>query len=286
MKFVAISLVAWFVTGPLVMVPALAGPDEKAVQRALEHQRKAAEAEMKRQAEAEKKMVEQQNRMMQEQMRAQKKYAEMEQKALQNQQKAAQQPHQAGTSALHHHTNPAPARPSHITTTQTSTPVYHAVRPYYGHSSGHAYHRTYHTYRTTANHSQIDPQTRAFLRLKTSLEHVRMGSPVTVNETTAIKKALMGVVNVPRVPTIASIQTLANHLADGLANRGSSAAQTGPIALTLMGALNSSELANNEVTEIINEHRSALKLSRVRTTEITPIMESLKTVASLERQRR
>jgi hypothetical protein len=287
MKSVAILLVAWFMTGPVATLPALAGSDEKAAQRAMEQQRKAAEAEIRRQAEAEKKMVEQQNRAMQEQIRAQQKYAEMQQKALHEQQKTVQNQQKAAQNAATHNPQKGPnqvgSTPPHITTTQTASPVYHAARPYYGHSVGHAYH---HTYRTASYRSQVDPQTRAYQRLKASLDHVRMGSPVTTAETTAIRRALMGVVNVPKVPTVGSIQNLANHLANGLANRGSSSAQTGPMALTLMGALNSTELANSDLTEIMNEHRSALKNSRVRPTEITPIMESIKTVANLERSRR
>jgi hypothetical protein len=58
------------------------------------------------------------------------------------------------------------------------------------------------------------------------------------------------------------------------------------MAMTLMGALNSTDLANTEVNEIMNEHRSALKNSKVRTTEITPIMDSLKTVVNQERSHR
>jgi hypothetical protein len=96
----------------------------------------------------------------------------------------------------------------------------------------------------------------------------------------------MGVANVPKVPSITSLQTLAGHLAEGLANRASSNAQTGPMAMSLMGALNSTEFANTELTEVMNEHRSALKVSKVRTTEITPIMDSLKTVANQERYHR
>jgi exonuclease VII large subunit len=295
-KSVAILLVAWFVTGPLAAPPALAGRDEKALQRAMEQQRKAAESEMRRQADSEKKMVEQQNRAMQAQMNAERKMVEMQQKAIhdqqkaiQNQQKANQTQHTTAGSVA----NPSAGHPAssthsapHITTTQTSTPVYHAARPYYGHSHGHAYHRTvYHNYRTMPT-QQLDPRSRALLRLKASLDHVRMGSPATSAETIAIKRALMGVVNVPRVPTLAAIQSLSNRLADGLANRGSSSARTGPMALTLMGALNCSELANIDVTEIMNEHRAALKNSKVRPTEITAIMESLKTVANQERSRR
>jgi hypothetical protein len=291
MKSVAILLVAWFVTGPLAVLPAFAGADEKAAQRAMEHQRKAAEAEMRRQAESEKKMVEQQQRAIREQMNAEKKMVEQQQKAIREQQQALQNhqkamQHNAQNGQTQQQTHQTQTNPAHITTTQTASPVYHATRPYYGHSSGHAYHRTYHHYRTTSTRQQLDPQTRALLRLKTSLDHVRMGSPVTSTEKTAIKRALMGVVNVPRVPTISALQNLADNLADGLANRGASAAQTGPMAMTLMGALNSTELANIDLTEILNEHRSALKNSRVRTTEITPIMESLKTVANQERAHR
>jgi hypothetical protein len=263
--------------------PALAAPDEKAALRAMEQQRKAAEAEMRRQAEYEKKVMDQQNRAMQEQAKAEKKMMEMQQKALQNQQKTLQN-HQKATTHTASSAQPQ-ANPAHITTTQTATPAYHAARPYYGHSSGYAYHRTtYRTYRTMP--TQLNPQTPALLRLKASLDQVRVGSPATAGEKTAIKKALMGVVEVPRVPTIASLQTLSNHLADGLANRASSVAQTGPMALTLRGALNSTEVPNIDLTEIMNEHRTALKGSKVRPTEITPIMDSLRTVANQERSRR
>jgi hypothetical protein len=290
MKSVVILIAAWFVTGPLAVLPAFAEPDEKAAQRAMEQQRKAAEAQMRRQAEAERKMVEQQNRAMQEQIKAeqramqnQQKAMHEQQKAMQNQQKAAQNQQQSGL-AKNGSTSQHATTPAHITTTQTSTPVYHSARPYY--STSHVYHRTNHrSYRTNSN-NQLDPQTRALLRLKSSLDHVRMGSTVTAAEKRSIKTALMGVVNVPKVPTIASIQTLADHLANGLANRASSSAQTGPMAMTLMGALNSTEFANTELTEIMNEHRSALKNSKVRTTEITPIMESIKTVSSQERYHR
>jgi hypothetical protein len=292
MKSVAIVLAAWFVTGPLAMLPALAGFDDKAAHHAAEQQRKAAEAEMRRQADYEKKLVEQQNRAMQEQMKAQQKFVENQQRLAHEQQKAIQNQQKTSQNAQNAHSATTTGTASHavthqpqITTTQTTTPVYHAARPYYGHTSGHAYHRTYHTYRTGSTRMPVDPQTRAFQRLKSSLDHVRMGSPVTAAERTAIKRALMGVVNVPKVPTVSSIQTLANNLADGLANRGASIAQTAPMAMTLMGALNSTELANNEVIEVLNEHRSTLKNSRVRTTEITPIMESLKVVSNQERYR-
>jgi hypothetical protein len=279
MRVSAVLLAAFLLFGSPSTRPAFPAPDEKAVQRAMEQQRKAAEAEMRRQAEYEKKVMLQQQRAMQEQMKAQQKYVEMQQKAMHEQQKAIQNQQKATQ-------NQPVAKPPHITTTATATPAYHATRPYYGHQSyGHAYHRTsYRNYRTMPN--QVDPQTRALQRLKASLDNVRMGSPVTSAEKSAIKKGLMGVVVVPKVPTIASIETLAGHLADGLANRASQNAQTGPMALTLRGALNSSELANNEVTEIMNEHRAALKTSKVRPSEITPIMESLKTVSNQVRSRR
>ena len=52
----------------------------------------------------------------------------------------------------------------------------------------------------------------------------------------------MRVVEVPKVPTVASIESLSGHLANGLANRESPTAETGPMALTLRGVLNSTEL--------------------------------------------
>jgi hypothetical protein len=291
-KSATILLVAWFLAGPLATLPAVAGPDEKAMLRAMEQQRKAAEAEMRRQAEYENKAMQQQQRMMQEQMRAQQRVAEQQQKAmqdqqraLQNQQKALQNSQKPAQGQQSSQQRVASASTPHITTTQTTKPVYHAARPYYGHSYYHAYHRTtYRNYRTMP--SQIDPQTRALMRLKSSLDSVRMGSPVTAAEKTAIKKGLMGVVMVPKVPSIASLQTLSGHLANGLANRTSANAQTGPMAMTLMGALNSTELANTELTEIMNEHRNALKSSKVRPSDVTPIMETLKTVSSQVRARR
>ncbi len=224
---------------------------------------------------------------MQQQMKAQQRAMEQQQKAMQNQQKAAQnQQNPQKTTQKQQIGQPqktAVATTPHITTTQTTTPVYHAARPYY--SYGHAYHRTtYRNYRTMP--SQVDPQTRALMRLKSSLDSVRMGSPVTTPEKTAIKKGLMGVVMVPKVPSISSLETLSGHLANGLANRTSANAQTGPMALTLRGALNSTELANTEVTEIMNEHRTALKASKVRPSDVTPIMETLKTVSGQVRSRR
>jgi hypothetical protein len=283
MRAIAVWLAACYLAVSFVPRSSLAAPDEKAVLRAMEQQRKAAEAEMRRQAEYEKKVMEQQNRAMQEQAKAEQRMMREQQKAMQNQQKTLQ--NQQKVAQHQSTTQQSQANPAHITTTATASPVYHAARPYYGHSSGHAYHRTtYRTYRTMP--TQLNPQTRALLRLKASLEHVRMGSPATPAEKTAIKKALMGVVEVPKVPTIASLQTLSSHLADGLANRASSVAQTGPMALTLRGALNSSEVPNIDLTEIMNEHRTALKGSKVRPTEITPIMDSLRTVANQERSRR
>ena len=283
MKRLAVLLAACCFAGSNFPPSALA--DEKAIQRAMEQQRKAAEAEMRKQAEYEKKVMEQQRKAMQEEIKAQHKFAEMQQKAMQNQQKAMQNQQKAAQNQQKVTHNQA-ANPPHITTTGTATPAYHSARPYYGHHSyGHAYHRTgYRHYRTMP--TQVNPQTRALLRLKASLDAVRMGSPVTSAEKSAIKKGLMGVVEVPKVPTIASIEALSGHLADGLANRASSNAQTGPMALTLRGALNSTELASIDLTEIMNEHRAALKASKVRPTEITPIMDSLKTVASQERSRR
>jgi len=285
MRAFAVLLAAGCLVGSFTPRTALADPDEKAIQRAMAQQRKAAEAEMRRQAEYEKKVMEQQQRAMQEQMKAERKSMEMQQKAIQNQQKAMQNQQKAAQNQKNVSQQQTHANPPHITTTHTSTPVYHATRPYYGHSHGHAYHRTsYRHYRTMP--TQVAPQTRALQRLKSSLDSVRMGSPVTSSEKSSIKRALMGVVEVPKVPTIASLETLAGHLANGLANRASSNAQTGPMALTLRGALNSTELANIDLTEIMNEHRAALKASKVRPSEITPIMESLKTVSSLERSRR
>ncbi len=274
----AASTLAW--TSPR---PALA--DEKAIQRAMEQQRKAVEAEMRKQAEFEKKMMENQRRAMQEQAKAEKHYLEMQQKAmherqklLQNQQKAATQ-HPQGTK------HQAQVKPAHVTTTATATPVYHAARPYYGHhSTRHAYHRTnHHNYRTTG---QVDPQTLALQRLRKSLESVPMGSTVTASHKSAIKKALMGVVMVPRVPSVASIATLSGHLAEGMANRTASGAQTGPMALSLRAALNSSDLAKNEVVEVMNEHRAALRASKFRPTEVAAVMESLKTISDQERAHR
>ena len=282
MKFATILLVAWFLAGPMATIPVFA--DEKALQRAMEQQRRAAEAEMRKQAEYEKKMMESQRRMMQEQAKAEQHYMEMQRKAMQEQQRAMQNQQRAmqnqQNTAAH-----AQVKPAHVTTTATATPVYHAARPYYGHhSTRHAYHRTtYRNYRTT---NQADPETLALMRLKRSLDSVPMGSTVTANHTTAIKKALMGVVEVPRVPTIASIQTLAGHLAEGMANRTSSKAQTGPMALTLRAAMNSPMLANNELVEIMNEHRAALRASKFRPTEVTAVMESLKTISNQERAQR
>jgi exonuclease VII large subunit len=259
--------------------------DEKAVARAMEQQRKAAESEMRRQAEYEKKAVEQQQRAMQEQMKAQQKFVEQQQKVLHEQQKALQNPQKTTQNQPAGQKQPTIINSPHITTTQTATPIYHATRPYYGHFTSHAYHRTsYRTYRTMP--TQVDPQTRALMRLKASLDSVRMGSPVTPAEKTSIKKGLMGVVMVPKVPTLTALETLSGHLANGLANRTSANAQTGPMALTLRGALNSTDLANLDLTEILNEHRSALKASRVRPSDVTPIMESLKTVSNQVRSRR
>ena len=288
MKSVALLLVAWFLAGPSATRPAFA--DERAVQRAMENQRKAVEAEMRRQAEYEKKMMENQRRAMQEQAKAEHKYMEMQQKAmheqqkmLQNQQKAMQ--HQQAASQ-HQATAQHQANPPHVTTTATATPVYHAARPYYGHhSTRHAYHRTtYRHYRTMP--TQVDPETLALQRLKKSLDSVPMGSTVTSNHKTAIKKALMGVVEVPKVPTVASIETLSGHLAEGLANRTASGAQTGPMALSLRAAMNSTMLANNELVEVMNEHRAALRNSKFRPTEVTAVMESLKTISNQERAHR
>jgi hypothetical protein len=250
----------------------------------MEQQRKAVEAEMRRQAEYEKKMMENQRRAMQEQAKAEQRQMEMQQKAMREQQKAMQSQQKA---MQHQQTTPqqAQVKPAHVTTTATATPAYHAARPYYGHhSTRYAYHRTnYHNYRTT---NQTDPQTLALQRLKKSLDSVAMGSTVTSSHKTAIKKALMGVVMVPRVPSVASISTLSGHLADGMANRTSSNAQTGPMALSLRAAMNSTDLANNELVEVMNEHRAALRASKFRPTEITAVMESLKTISNQERAHR
>jgi len=274
MKSVAIIiLAACFMVVPMMTLPVLAGPDEKAVHRAMEQQRKAAEAEMRRQAEYENKVMQQQHKLMQEQMKAQQRFAEQQQKAMLNQQKAMQNQQKA----LQNQQKPAQGQqrvaststPPTSQTTQTATPVYHATRPYYGHSYYHAYHRTpYRYYRTMP--TQVDPQTRALMRLKSSLDSVQMGSPVTTAEKTAIKKAMMGVVMVPKVPSISSLETLSGHLANGLANRTSANAQTGPMTLTLAGALNSTDLATIDLTLIMNEHRSALKASKVRPSDVTP----------------
>src|SRR6185312_3746022 len=90
MRAFAVLLAAGCLVGSFTPRTALADPDEKAIQRAMAQQRKAAEAEMRRQAEYEKKVMEQQQRAMQEQMKAERKSMEMQQKAIQNQQKAMQ----------------------------------------------------------------------------------------------------------------------------------------------------------------------------------------------------
>ena len=280
MRAVAVLLAACWLASSGLPRAALAF-DEKAVLRAMEHERKAAEAEMRRQTEAEKKAIEQQQKAFRDQMKAEQKFAEQQQKALHEQQKLMQNQQK---SPAGHKPSTATSAP-HITTTHTTSPAYHATRPYYGHSIGHAYHRpASHTYRTMP--TPVNPQTRALLRLKSSLDSVRAGSPATSSEKNSIKRALMGVVMVPKVPTIASIEALAGHLADGLANRTSPDARTSPMALTLGGALNSTDLANQELLEVMNEHRTALKSSKVRPADVTPIMESLKTVSSQERSRR
>jgi membrane-associated HD superfamily phosphohydrolase len=280
----------------------IASADERATQRAMEQQRKAVEAEMRRQAEYERKMVEQQQRMMQEQMKAQQRMfqeqqrqmqqqaaaqAQAQARAMQNQAKATQAQQRAfnSTSAVANRAKQA-ARPAHVTTTATTTPTYHAYRPYYGHhTTTHYYHRTtYRTYRSNSN--QTDPETRALLRLKSSLDSVRMGTQVTQTHTNAIKRGLMGVVEVPRVPTIAAINQLSSNLATGLANRTSPQAQTGPMALTLRAVMNSPAFAVGDFNDVVNEHRGALRTSKFRPADVTSVMESIRTIASQTRIRR
>jgi hypothetical protein len=96
----------------------------------------------------------------------------------------------------------------------------------------------------------------------------------------------MRVVEVAKTPTVASVATLADHLAEGLAHRQSAGAETAAMALTLRGVMNSAELPNLDLTQIMNEHRAALKASKFQPTHVTSIMASLKTISNQERARR
>jgi hypothetical protein len=257
MKLIAVllasSCLVWSVS-PLRAAPP--APDQKAAQRALEQERKAMEAEIKRQQQLEKTMMEQQKKAMQAEIKAEQKFMEQQQKAYQQQQKANnQQPHPA--------------------------PVYHASRPYYGQSQRRTPYRHYRQMPT-----QVDPETLALHQLKKSLDAVKTGATVTSAERTAIKSALMRVVEVPKTPTVDSVTSLAGHLAEGLAHRESTGAETAAMALTLRGVMNSTELPNLDLTEIMNEHRAALKASKVQTTHVTSIMNSLKSISNQERAHR
>jgi hypothetical protein len=134
--------------------------------------------------------------------------------------------------------------------------------------------------------TQVDPETMALHQLKRSLDAIQTGSTVTSAERTAIKSALMRVVEVPKVPTVDSVASLAGHLAEGLAHRESSGAETGSMAVTLRGVMNSTELPNIDLTEVMNEHLAALKASKVQPSHITAIMGSLKSISNQERAHR
>jgi hypothetical protein len=215
----------------------------------MEQQKKA----MQEQIKAEQKFMEQQQKAFQQQ---QQKTAQQQQKTAQQQQKAAQQP------------NPVP--------------VEHVSRPYYGRSQ--QYRTPFRYYRQMP--TQVDPETLALHQLKKSLDSVKTGATVTPVEKTAIKSALMRVVEVPKTPTVASVTTLADHLATGLAHRQSTGAETAAMALTLRGVMNSTELPNIDLTEIMNEHRAALKASKFQPTHVTAIMSSLKSISNQERAHR
>ncbi len=288
MKAPAVLLVASLLAGTTVPRSALASPDQKAAHHQMQHQQNMMQQEARRQQEAEKKLMEHQKRMVQEQMNAERKFMEQQQKAFQQQQKMM---HEHQQKAIHEQQKMLgrqdKANIAHATA--RPTPVYHYSHPYYGHhpSGHHSYRTSYRHYRQMpAQHVPQDPQMVALQKLKQSLDAVPMGHPATPAEKAAIKNALMRVVQVPRVPTVASIQTLAGHLADGLANRGNARAETGPMALTLRGAMNSTELPNIDLTEIMNEHRAALKAAKVRPAEITAVMDSLKSISNQERAHR
>ena len=124
------------------------------------------------------------------------------------------------------------------------------------------------------------------MRLKQSLDSVRMGATATQNHKTAIRKALMGVVEVPRVPSMTAINQLSSNLATGLANRTTAVAQTGPMALTLRGVMNSPAFDASDLTAVVNEHRTALRTSKFRAADITAVVDSIRTITGQARARR
>jgi len=288
MRALAVLLAAACLAGSSATPAALAGPphhpDNKAAQHAAERERKAFEQAMHRQAEADKKLMQEQRHFVEQQMKAQKHLVEQQQKAIQaHQQQQVKAIQQAQAQAAH------PSKPAngHGTPAVAAMPAYHVARPYYGHYSygHHRYratrYRPHPTYPTTQ-----DPGTMALHRLRASLDAVRVGQSATPAESASIKKALMGVIEVPKVPKIATIGLLAGELTDALAHRESPQAQTGPMALTLRGVMNSYEMPNIDLTEFMNEHRAALKASKVRPAEVAAVMDSLKTVEAQERAHR
>lgn len=282
MKSIAALLAASCLAGP--MTPDALGFENKAAQHAMEQQRKAMEHEVKRQQELEKKMMEQQKRAMQEQWKAEQKFLEQQRKAFGQQQKAIHEqqkmaPHP--TAAPHQAAHPSAAHPS---AAHHAPPhlVYYSSRHYYGHSHHRA--SPYRHYRQMP--AQLDPETLALHQLKRSLDAVKPGPTATPAEKTAIKSALIRVVEVPRIPTLTSVASLSGHLADALAHRESAAAQTGPMALTLRAVMNSTDIPKLDLNQIMIEHKAALKTSKAKPAEVAAVMDSLQSISNQERARR
>ena len=264
-------------------------PDNKAAQHAAEQQRKALEHEMHQQQEFEKRVMQEQQRAVHEQRKAQQRYVEQQQRAMIEQQKRYQQEMQRANQQQERQNQVKPAvagQPQGQIQAQVhpSTPIYHASRAYYGH---HYYGHPRSRFVSYQNHrvwpTQQNSQTAALNRLKHSLDAVRHNQVVTASERTSIKNGLMGVVEVSRIPTLVSVEKLSNHLAEGLATREAATAQTSQMALTLRGMLNSTALSRADLNEIVAEHRQALTASKVRPTEATAIIESLRTITNHER---
>ena len=276
--------------------------DQKAEHRAMEQQRKAVEAEMRRQAEFERKMVEQQNRAMQEQVRAQQRMMEQQQKAMQQQAMANRNAAQAQAQQRAMQGDKREQDDGRQWQRQRQgRDAGGQARPHHDHrdlSADLPRHPAvlwpHHPLLPPGRLPGLSPEQQPgrprdpgpSLRLKQSLDSVRMGTTSTQAHKNAIRKGLMGVVEVPGVPSMVALDQLSGSLATGLANRTTAVAQTGPMALTLRGVMNSPAFDASDLTVVVNEHRTALRTSKFRAADITAVVNSIRTITGQTRARR
>jgi hypothetical protein len=237
---------------------------------------------MQQQAQQQQKMMQQQQKAMEQQ---QKLLMQQQQKAMQQQQQQQQHPGaQGGThpqASAERSLNPSGASPSTTTNVQPGTT----------HTSGASTAKTT-TPKGVATHVVQRPHGlflwprsssasyRNLMRLKRSLDGIRMRSTASASQKLGLSNALMGVVeNSPR-PPVAHVQQLAGDLAGALANRGTQTVNTQALALHLRAMMNVTHLSSTEAEQALTTNAGVLQAAHVSPVHVETVASDLRYLAT------